>query len=98
MFEGRNASQFSTGCRGYFTGSAVHMTKTDRAPLIGRWLAHFQQRLSGYIRSRSAAGTFSGVAGDRTTPRQSAQSMTFPHVTSPMAIALPLGEKATETG
>ena len=30
--------------------------------------------------------------------RQSAQSMTLPHVTSPMASALPLGEKATEEG
>jgi hypothetical protein len=29
---------------------------------------------------------------------QSAQSMTFPQVTSPMAIALPLGENAIETG
>jgi hypothetical protein len=29
---------------------------------------------------------------------QSAQSMTLPQVTSPMASALPLGEKAMETG
>jgi hypothetical protein len=29
---------------------------------------------------------------------QSAQSMTLPHVTSPIAIALPLGEKAMEDG
>ena len=35
---------------------------------------------------------------DSSPSRQSAQSMTLPHVTSPMASALPLGEKATEEG
>jgi len=32
----RNALQERTGCRGYFTGNAAHITKVDRAPWIAR--------------------------------------------------------------
>jgi hypothetical protein len=42
----RKPGHVVTGWRGYFTGRAVHITKTDRAAAIARWLRQRQQRLS----------------------------------------------------
>ena len=60
----RKLGHATTGWRGYFTASAVHITKSERAARTARWLAHRQHRLS-------ANGRASGSLTTRRTRRLS---------------------------